>query len=191
MAQRDRGEARRGILPTARPTFRGIQALRGFAAALVVVLHATGQPFGMEASKPWVWMRGHAGVDIFFVISGFVMAISATGQGRPTAGEFLRRRILRIVPLYWIFTLVMLAKILAVKVHPGLGRDVVHLQTPIGYVLASLFFIPYRNSQGDIAPVLAVGWTLSFEMLFYLLFALALKWKVEPRYGCWLQRWWD
>lgn len=161
-------------------TFYGIQALRGLAACMVVAHHATDLWSMSIPSLPGGWYTGQAGVDIFFVISGFVMAVSSMGrdEGPSFAWEFLKRRILRIVPLYWILTSLMLMKLVLVQAHPSFGHGSEHVLTTWQYVISSYLFVPYRNSIGIIAPVLEVGWTLSFEMLFYLLFTTALALKV-------------
>ena len=92
-------------------TLHSIQALRGIAALLVVVLHSY---VYLEARNiipkvPTLVDSGRAGVDIFFVISGFIMVlISGNSFGKPGAPQrFLIRRIIRIVPIYWFYTLLM------------------------------------------------------------------------------------
>ena len=142
--------------------YDSIQILRAVAALAVVVFHA-GQrvavPFGV----------GQAGVDIFFVISGFVMWIVSDNGKTPI--EFIRARILRIVPLYWVATLLM-----AVGAWLGLFP---RMRVAWDDLLASLFFVPYYSlsSTKEIVPVLRQGWTLNYEMFFYVSFALALMLK--------------
>jgi len=122
------------------------------------------------------WTNGAAGVDIFFVISGFVMAISLPGlAGKPhKAAVFLKRRFTRIVPLYWIALTVQLPLI---TLNRMAARE--NVLTP-WRVAASYLFIPARNSRGQMFPLLTVGWTLNFEVFFYLLFAAALALNVSP-----------
>ena len=170
------------------PTFRGVQVLRGFAAAMVVALHATqywSQRVGGQAPS-LVWGNGAAGVDIFFVISGFVMAVSTIGRedNYHPARDFLKRRLIRIVPLYWIATTLVLLKDVFIFRNPNFANSAEHPRTPLSYIVSSFLFIPYRNSLGHVEPLLNVGWTLSFEMLFYLLFASALALRV--RVAIWL-----
>lgn len=126
-----------------------IQYARALAALAVVLYHAT--------ARGDAWFQvGSAGVDVFFVISGFIMW---TVTERETKSEtFLAHRLLRVAPLYWIATL--LAAVLA---HPDLAR-----------LVASFLFIPWRAPDGAVAPVLVQGWTLQYEMFFYLLFAVGL-----------------
>jgi exopolysaccharide production protein ExoZ len=86
---------------------------------------------------------------------------------------FLRHRIVRIVPLYWLLTTV---KILAVVV---LGDVVLRTSLDLNSVAASYLFLPVTDSAGHFRPVLPVGWTLTYEFLFYLLFAAALAIRVD------------
>jgi exopolysaccharide production protein ExoZ len=158
------------------PTFRGIQVVRGLAACMVVVFHAS-QMWSVRVSgsvNSMVWTNGAAGIDIFFVVSGFVMAVSSIGKGDgPSAArKFLERRFVRILPLYWLITTVLLIKLTLWHPHVDLHNPV---QTPLFYIVNSYLLIPSRSSLGvSIAPLLAPGWTLSYEMFFYLWFAAAL-----------------
>ncbi len=137
-----------------------IQYLRAVAALAVAAFHAA----------QWVKLNfdvGAAGVDIFFVISGFIMWRSTEGTGvRPL--EFLRRRAVRIAPLYWVVTLGLAA---AALLFPWRFPDV---QPTWGHVLQSLAFIQHRNPAGLPFPILAPGWTLNYEAVFYLIFAACL-----------------
>lgn len=140
-------------------TLYGIQYLRAFAALAVVVFHAA-----ERSSEHFV--IGAAGVDVFFVISGFIMWVIS--ERKPlTPQRFLLDRIRRIAPSYWLVTMIMIAGALA-----GLFPN---LRLAAGHVLGSLFFIPVHSpSTGEIWPVLVQGWTLQFEMFFYVVFAGAL-----------------
>jgi len=126
-----------------------IQYVRALAALAVVLFHAT-----QRVHVPFY--VGAAGVDVFFVISGFIMWI-VTERGT-RAETFLAHRLLRIVPLYWIGTLIA-----AILVQPQFDR-----------LAASFLFIPWRAPDGRVWPVLGQGWTLQYEMFFYLLFAVGL-----------------
>lgn len=151
--------------------FRSVQGLRGLAALMVVAFHAIEMWDQRLAVAPgWRWTNGSAGVDIFFVISGFVMVIAARplARGVQAARLFLLRRLARIVPLYWVMTTV---KLLTITVGPALA---LHTRPDLWNVIGSYLFIPTHDAAGAIRPVLPVGWTLSFEMLFYGLFALGL-----------------
>lgn len=164
--------------------FIGIQILRFVAAMLVVVMH-TGEAISLRigtARPDDDWSGGSAGVDIFFVISGFVMALCAARPAEPgqsrlgAAWVFLQRRLLRIVPLYWFYTLLKAALIV---VLPALA---LRSSLDLGHLAASLLFIPFTSPWGLTQPVLPVGWTLNDEMLFYLLLAAAIAGGL-PRIG--------
>lgn len=156
--------------------FTGLQILRFAAAMLVVVMHIT-QAISIHITGQGAehyWGPGTAGVDIFFVISGFVMTITT---GAPPDGAaarrqagwiFFKRRLLRIVPLYWFYTLLKVALLLAV---PALA---VKSTIEPAHLAASLLFIPVTSPWGLVQPVLPVGWTLNFEMLFYAVFAIGI-----------------
>jgi len=149
------------VMPAQRPKdLVSIQYLRGLAATGVVVFHAcqrAGLDFGV----------GAAGVDLFFVISGFIMWV--VSDARPlTPMGFVARRIERIVPLYWVVTLATAA--LAIFVP----RAFPNMQASLGHVLGSLFFVPHRDATGQIYPLIVPGWSLNYEMFFYAIFALAL-----------------
>src|SRR5262249_8551603 len=135
-----------------------IQALRAVAALLVFWGHAI-NAVTAEVAADFPPLYGPFGVDIFFVISGFVMVYSSERLfGRPDAPiKFFARRFVRIVPLYWAAT-----AILVWFVVPYASTKA---------VLGSLLFTPRIPSE---APLLYVGWTLIFEMFFYTVFAIAL-----------------
>lgn len=162
-------------VPGERPdrTFHTVQLLRGVACLLVVAYHAI-DSWGSRAlprrAADSLWPNGAAGVDLFFVISGFVMATSTAGlAGRREAAVFIVRRLRRVVPLYWSLTSAKLAVLVAFGATlPGWWP-----------ILSSFLFIPSRDSAGVVRPVLGVGWTLQFEMLFYGLVALTL-WVRRP-----------
>ena len=140
-------------------TLYGIQYLRAVAALAVVVFHAAERSGGS-------FRIGAAGVDVFFVISGFIMWVMS--DSRPlTPARFMLERIQRIVPIYWIVTAVMIAGALT-GLFPNMRLTLDHL-------FGSLFLIPVRSpSNGEIWPILVQGWTLNFEMFFYALFAISL-----------------
>jgi peptidoglycan/LPS O-acetylase OafA/YrhL len=160
---------------------RSVQALRALAALAVVGYHATILWHDRAAPLPMAapvhpWENGNAGVDLFFVISGFIMVFSSRRLvGRQDGWRrFLELRLIRIVPLYWVATAAKLASIEAV---PALA---LHARPTAWNAVASFLFIPSRNALGIVSPVLVVGWTLSFEMLFYAVFAAGLAATVQP-----------
>jgi len=142
---------------------------------LVVLYHAT-QMVRERLGSGEVLTFGAAGVDLFFPISGFVMVLTTYhhwGQaGR--AGTFLLRRLVRVVPLYWAATLL---KIVALLLVPAMAS---HPNLDAWHVVASFLFIPAWDVHHRAQPVVPIGWTLNFEMLFYALFALALWLRLRP-----------
>jgi len=147
-------------------TYAGVQYLRGVAALMVVIFHVTAILPGTGPS----WSRGQIGVDLFFVISGFVMWIS--GRHLSAAG-FAKRRLLRIVPLYWAVTLVLYL------VSTDGGRLSGPTDPPID-LFRSLFFIAYDSGNVPrVSPIVSPGWTLNLEMAFYAIFTLGLL--VQPK----------
>jgi exopolysaccharide production protein ExoZ len=152
-------------------TIRLVQALRAAACVMVVIYHAT-----RAVSPDRGWANGAAGVDLFFVISGYVMLRSSRGLMGAQGGwaRFLARRIRRLVPLYWTLTA---AKLLFTMARPSLAP----LTHPTARsVLADLLFIPARDGAGIVRPLLAVGWTLNFEFFFSALFAACLAARMHP-----------
>lgn len=152
--------------------FVAIQALRAVAALLVVFEHLKNDMLRIFLDRDplqsaWAGVPFSAGVDVFFVISGFVIAhSSASLHGRPGAWKtFLTRRVARVVPLYWLLSGAL--AVLAVTVlDPALYFP------DASYLVASFLFVPAPNVQGAILPLLPLGWTLNYEMAFYLVFAL-------------------
>jgi len=125
----------------------------------VVVFHAAERTGGHFAIA--------AGVNVFFVISGFITWVIC--ERRPTTpARFLRERLERIAPVYWIATGIMVAGALA-SLFPN-------LKLTLGPVLGSLFFIPHHSpSNGQVWSVLVQGWTLNYEIFFYMVFAGSLR----------------
>lgn len=129
-------------------TLLSLQAIRFFAAIFVAFVHLEAQ-----------FSVGHFGVDLFFILSGYVIAmILARGE---LALTFLKKRIIRIIPLYWLTTSIILALIFF---RPDMMPKVLF---SIEHYLKSLFFLPYMNIDGKIYPLYFLGWTLAYEMFFY------------------------
>ncbi|GAA0284484.1 acyltransferase [Alteraurantiacibacter aestuarii] len=144
-----------------------IQYLRGFAAVLVLLYHLSQQWAPVGGIPALEVMR--SGVDVFFVISGFVMVWSTDKGSRLSAGTFMARRIARVAPLYWVITS---AVVLVLLLAPG---AIGWTGTNIWHIIASYLFLPAVNPLiGAIYPVVPLGWTLLFEMFFYAMFALAI-----------------
>jgi len=146
-----------------------IQILRFFAALAVVAFHAWGiAPDGFKVPDNAIAFAlsycGH-GVDLFFVISGFII-FYATHSGKLTPAQFLRRRVERIVPLY--FVVIAAITILALALPATFGTP--DWYTP-RHILKSLAFIAFTDGE---MPVVYLGWSLEYEMYFYLVTALLM-----------------
>ena len=145
-----------------------IQHLRAIAALMVVLHHARNPaPWLFNPLEHYVALAW--GVDIFFVISGFIMYVAARNEA---PSDFLGRRLTRIVPLYWASTLALMC--LATHFRPWTvwPQDVPH-------IVQSLLFIPHYSPQfpDKVWPYLIPGWTLNYEMLFYAIFCVGLLLK--------------
>ncbi|MFL6799168.1 MAG: acyltransferase family protein [Xanthobacteraceae bacterium] len=130
------------------------QLLRAGAALSIVVFHAVGYTKLVGGADYQVGIL-QAGIDVFFVLSGFIMTYISWERfgSRTSSFDFLFSRIIRIVPLYWALTTLHIAQ-----------------QTyPPKYILGSYLFV-WRWSP----PIVGVGWTLNFEMMFYAIFAIGL-----------------
>ena len=143
----------------------GIQIMRGIAATAVVchhVLRKSDTAIG-RFSPEWLTLSMSSGVDIFFVISGFIMlyvSFSNSGDSLLSAGEFVKRRMIRIVPLYWFWCIVLL-----ILVASGIFAKSHYTSWD---VFASFILLPVDN------PLFAIAWTLTYELYFYVIFAVAL-----------------
>lgn len=148
-----------------------IQALRTLAAWLVVFHHYLQIVQNNKLTGPLpttLHLYGNIGVDLFFIISGFVIYLSAF-EKNVTPSTFAMHRLARIVPAYWLFTLISFGILLAAPTFIPLTQ-----LEPL-FLLKSLFFIPAQNPSGiGLFPLLTVGWTLNYEMIFYTVFLLCL-----------------
>jgi exopolysaccharide production protein ExoZ len=140
-----------------------IQVLRAFAALAVTWRHLL---MWFETDPGYGLLHvGRAGVDIFFVISGFIMFHTTQSNDRTTV-RFWTDRVIRIAPLYWLMTLFIVALYL-LGLPSGDAKQIDPNDVALG-----LAFIPNLRADGDWNPILATGWTLIFEMYFYALFGL-------------------
>lgn len=148
-------------------TLVSVQYLRAFAAIMVVYFHI----FSNRVAEHWGAGRnfGLSGVDIFFLISGFIMWTSTERQ-RGGSLKFLKRRVFRVYPLWWLaLTLWLVIRfIIPDRLH---NADV----TP-GSAISSYLLVPHFHAVfiGRIWPILVPGWTLQIEVFFYAVFSLAL-----------------
>lgn len=158
--------------------FNNIQALRGIAVLLVIFYHLTGVQIQSSATHamPNFLQFGAVGVDIFFLISGFLMmAITRdTHTGAASAAQFMKRRLLRIYPMYWVVSIPVVYLLFfssrdllaSLRLNPDAVRYVPDL--PI-YLLKSALLFPQVN-----LPPLTISWTLIHEVYFYCVFGLLL-----------------
>lgn len=133
--------------------FDSIQALRGIASLFIVLEHVR------------FLNCGAFGVDIFFCISGFVIMFSTHKDCK----NFLRRRLLRILPLYYTMTI---GTYFLLLLFPGMFSQT--KANPV-YLIKSLLFIPFDIGGGVLQPLMRIGWTINCEIFFYLLFFLSLQ----------------
>ena len=159
----------------------GIEACRGIAALLVVLRHATimlADPVGHHA-LPFggLFLFGRAGVEFFFVLSGFIIMYVHQGDiGAPSSfAGFWRKRVFRIYPPYWIATAMLGAILVFSPTRDRAEQDLMH-------VFASITLLPEMHW-----PILDVGWSLRHEMLFYLLFSIVILNRSAGIFvfGCW------
>lgn len=144
-------------------TLKGLQILRFIACLFVVYCH-------LKVAK----MIGFFSLDIFFLISGFVISLMIL-RPQQTVAHFIKGRVARVLPLYWGLTIVIF---LMAIVAPSLLNSTT--ANPVN-LFKSLFFVPYRKESGLIDPILAVGWTLNIEIMFYVFCALSLMFAVAMR----------
>lgn len=155
-------------MPASKPegTLYGLQGLRFLAAAMVVLTHTLNRTVTAYPGLGW---PDHSflesGVDVFFVISGFIMVYIIRPETRP--GAFWLQRFTRIAPLYWLATLVAYFGCLwAPQWFYGMA------QSPL-FALKSALFFP-TGSDMWAHPIVQQGWTLDYEFLFYTVLALCL-----------------
>lgn len=165
-----------------REKFEAVQVLRALAAGLVVFSHGivnwAEKGAGNPGAIPNFPHMGDFGVKLFFCISGFIIVHTARHMpaGMDSAGTFLRRRLIRIVPLYWLITTIYVLK----TVLTGASYSSAEL-------IRSYAFVPYLNSHHLVQPILGQGWSLNYEMLFYVtfgaLFFLPRRWHATAVAG--------
>jgi len=155
-----------------------IQCLRGIAALLVLFFHLAEFQREMAVGNAadialtfGIWDSGWAGVDLFFVISGFIMVYVTreTGRSFGDVRKFLTSRITRIYPLWWVCAGIMMVYFWVTYGIPAAPDRIAGPNEAAIYAFKSMLLIPQ-----DAPPILGLGWTLIHEMFFYLIFALIL-----------------
>jgi exopolysaccharide production protein ExoZ len=131
-----------------------LQILRAFAAVAVTLFHT-------RFTFPYLRPFGSFGVDVFFVISGYIMARILDPQSDSSSDHFFRRRLLRIGPPYWFLTLLLYCAALRFPELMGATR------ASWVDLVKSLLFVPFMKDGAAIQPLLFLGWTLNYEMFFY------------------------
>lgn len=154
-----------------------LQVLRALAALLVVFTHAVnGYDERTDLLQPWLANIGEInafgaiGVDVFFVISGFIMAHAMMRRPDLTAREFVIMRFIRVVPPYWLATLAVLP--FAWSWYHGLDPN---------RVFYGLFVFPVARADAFVLPILHPGWSLAFELAFYIVVAAAIALMRSPQ----------
>lgn len=140
------------VTPFHKNRYDSFQVLRAICAVLIFTEHVQFLEYGLF------------GVDIFFCLSGFMMMLSTEESGE----HFLGKRIVRLVPLYYLLTLMTFV---ASIILPGAFEQTE--ANPI-FLIKSLLFIPFEITGGVVQPLVRVGWTLNAEMFFTLLFFLGI-----------------
>jgi exopolysaccharide production protein ExoZ len=164
-----------GLVRTKSDQIDAIQVLRAVAAIAVTVAH-TYTPLAGTAAKLHIpspvptMVTGAAGVDLFFVISGFIMGCTMRHEfGLPGAPLlFFVRRLARIAPLYWLATVCLM--LYWIPIGTSMQQESVDGLT----VVTSFLLIFHVQPNGSWTPILGQGWTLNYEMYFYALFSAAL-----------------
>jgi peptidoglycan/LPS O-acetylase OafA/YrhL len=159
-----------------RKNFDSIQLFRFLAALAVIICHSSFYASERLVPGSYIYHEGSAGVSLFFVISGFVMIVSSEKLINKVGGwrEFVVKRIVRIVPIYYLITTFKLIVLITAT------SLILHSELDSLLILKSYLFIPALNVDNEFRPLYGVGWTLNFEMFFYLLFALCLAFKFKP-----------
>jgi len=160
-----------------------LQVYRGIAAVLVVMVHLSQMSTKRLDQVAFfnLFQAGWSGVDYFFVLSGFIMVYvhrSAIGK-KDQLKSFLVKRAVRIYPIYWIITLTVWCLFLVI---PGFAANDQDLS--LGHLIMSLLLIPQKHR-----PILVVGWTVIYDIYFYLLFSIAIWLKPKhsvPILSAWL-----
>lgn len=141
----------------------GIQILRGYAAMLVVVTHLWSA--GVISSALKFNRIGGLGVDIFFVISGFIMCYSLRDRiSSNDSVEFLKKRVFRVYPIYLLVLTPFLVQYLNQATTP--------VEAPM--IIGNLLLSPSFSGGAEYRMLVGPAWTLTYELFFYILFAAAM-----------------
>ncbi|MCE6991697.1 acyltransferase [Dyadobacter sp. CY323] len=151
--------------------FYNLQICRGLAALIVVLAHTNLIDKNLFSG---FLIIGWNGVDFFFVLSGFIIYyVNYSYLGRPASyTTYLSKRLIRIFPIYWLYTfLVILVHLVKTKIT---GNPLVSwIDLDAAGIIKSFTLYPTRVADNEM-PIIPVAWTLTFELLFYLLFGFAI-----------------
>jgi len=159
-----------------------IQCLRALAVVLVVYVHSIDlqMTFSKSIQQDLFYLQnfGAIGVDLFFVISGFIITYIANEyRGWKDAKHFLAKRFIRINPVYYVasclFLSINLIYFLIINRNIDIGRTIESL-------CDTLFVVPVAKDPREFGPILIIGWTLCFEWIFYIMFCFFII--IKSRY---------
>ncbi|WP_039055668.1 acyltransferase [Enterobacter sp. Bisph1] len=158
-----------------RNNINSIQALRGIAATMVMFCHFSFllDSYGYTGTN--LFQYGAYGVDIFFIISGFIITYTTKNKkpGSNTSVNFIKNRARRIFPLYYIILILFV-------VFAG-GMSIFHYHNKVENLISAIFFIPILPANApnyiDVLEIYGVRWTLMYEIYFYLVMAFCLNFK--------------
>ena len=156
-----------------------IQLLRAISVVLVMYNHSLlfckDYNLGNSSQYTFFYLRHWTaiGLDLFFIISGLIMSIvSQSYVSKPNGWlTFLLKRLVRILPLYWLLTLAFVIE-----------KQLLHHPVTSGELYKTLLFFPIGAAKEVIFPVIGQGWSLSYELYFYLLIVVFLFFKTKQIY---------
>ncbi|MEH6411141.1 MAG: acyltransferase [Hyphomonas sp.] len=142
-----------------------INTLRTLSCISIAIFHIT-EFINSNSDSVKLSFNASPGFHLFLLISGFILVYITNPNDRPA--PFMIKRAVRIIPLYWAITAVAIAM---VAFRPWLLPKA---DLSLEHIVQSFLFIPYYDLYGSLHPILFVGWTLSYIMLFYLMFSISL-----------------
>lgn len=142
---------------------QSLHFLRGIMTIIVLLAHLNSL-YDLSLFNG-IFIQGWSGVDFFFILSGFLLVYGYNGN--VTVGHYLKKRIIRIVPAYWIYTLAVVLMTFFVN------NLVSWIAIDFKGILKSLLFIPTNVAVNEM-PIIPTAWTLPYEVFFYLIFLVLI-----------------